>query len=518
MRRETLDAFVVRYNHEERTYSAFCSQNNPEITISQQFVPPNTDLRGRWIQAEVFKNVVTGNIFIISDVFETRFVCGEPEIRVEAVHNGLLQNGIATFYHQTIGFICDSDYVINNPQSSMIYTLWIRPHKEENVMSYWKLSIEQRTIFPNRPEVKADEKLRTISGIIHSRTDQGVYIAWSKDEPTRRFYIWDSNCPRSGNMIGFWVEMNVDNYFEVQGSVVRIEDPYKTRIIDNVLEINIDFESILSGGAEVFYHPYFQYICDPRNVFQGRPRSGVRYNGWIAYDGIEGTNAYWRLVNDSYDKSLQNDRKSQNEYYSQERIRSPPHIPNQYEDQYTGHSQKTPGNFPSQWNREHERGQQYERVPSSSSSFVQPIVYSGEQKMNRKESRKKVSAPPRSDSSDSDSDDFEGACCFYETPNQSINGNSQAVHHADEVPENQETSGQQKKNARRIQTKETKTAKELERFKLKSELILMQNALTLLMKDEKCLAVCKRAELEDHEDLMALIHMRMNKDKIIDIA
>lgn len=480
--RQTVKALVIDYEGEKGSYVACCNSINSDIMISRSFVPPNINLIAKWVSVIVQGKEACDLIEIIDDLFETRITNGRVQVKAEATR----VQGENHLYHQTsnapsfFGFIYDEDDYISAKYDPTYY-LWVT--RWETNHSRWKISGEQAVSLTAGGEVH-----RTMEGIIIlSCPNREQYIAWTKSKPAEEIIVDYRKCPGSNNMLGAWIKMTVDDNNCVVNNVTRINDVYQTLTRDDYVEVNTDFDCISKTGEPVLYNSYFGYICDSNRVFRNSPKVGSRYNAWIANVRFPNTNERWRLA-DSPTVCEQH--------------------PAQTTDQY-GHTNRERSTR--DWNRE-------DYGSSSRSAFNSDPRRNGYRSPNPR-SRTPSSRAGTSDYEPTDSDDeFYGiAPCVSNKPmdedgqevtsslsQQEYRGNnSSSSHMPPMVPQDDP-----KIDNRDKRPKKQRTSEELEKLKLKWEEFTMNQLLSNLSKHPEVVSVCKMADQESYDTLMALLKTR----------
>lgn len=334
-RNSPVEAFVLSYNSESRAFFAFSPSFERDLYIEQNLVPENLDILGRWIRVVVRdKNNVCQPVVVIDDVFESRIFHNLPEILIDVKYDGEY-DGKGMYYHPYFNLVFDPHGVIRYTNRDECYRVWIVRHKEPGAASRWKVSGSNQNI------------RRGIEGIVHSYAKNGNgYYVWSKSDPKSRIVVNYNQSPsQQTDLLGSWVKMYIDENYYVTNRVIEIDEVFKTRVKSRVVEINAEFECV-RDSSERFYHSYFGYIADPRNIMRRGSDVGRRYRGWIAYHHVDGTDARWRLATDqdvvgplgdqhqSYDSrpSDYQNRRSSPEPYGYRRDSSP-EVVNIYSDE-----------------------------------------------------------------------------------------------------------------------------------------------------------------------------------------
>ncbi|PIC34552.1 hypothetical protein B9Z55_014167 [Caenorhabditis nigoni] len=293
----TVEAIIRRNSTDVGAYFGFSDQISRDIIIDYSYVPPGIDPVGKWVRVVVrAPNVVCRPVVIIDDIFETRLLNRDPEIRIEASYDSRFKNKYEVFYNNFAGFIIDTERKVQHIDTRATYSLWITRLHQPGLNASWRVS-QDLTLRNTRGAHDGQPLLRTVDAIVHSVSRDGTgYTAWTRTEQNR-ITIDSKLCRGYESILGRWVELTLDHHNFVKEEPVLLPDVFETQMNKGITQIRIDFQSTKdSEKTRLFYNSYFGNIYDQKqNVPPGE--NGSWYRGWIIFYLRSGIDTRWRLCN-----------------------------------------------------------------------------------------------------------------------------------------------------------------------------------------------------------------------------
>ncbi|CAO4374132.1 unnamed protein product [Caenorhabditis nigoni] len=293
----TVEAIIRRNSTEMGSFFGFSDRVSRDIIINYSFVPPGIDLVGKWVRVVVKDpNVVCRTVEVIDDIFETRLLNRDPEIKIEASYDSRFENKYEVFHNNFAGFIIDTDNIVRNIDRRTTYILWITRLHQPGLNARWRVS--QDLTWGDARRVHDEQPLlRTVDAIVHSVSRDGTgYTAWTRTEQNR-ITIDSKLCRGYESILGRWVELTLDHHNFVKEEPVLLPDVFETQMNKGITQIRINFQSTKdSEKTRLFYNSYFGNIYDQKqNVPPGE--NGSWYRGWIIFYLRSGIDTRWRLCN-----------------------------------------------------------------------------------------------------------------------------------------------------------------------------------------------------------------------------
>lgn len=303
-----IDALVVQFSERSGAFYAYSHEYSKDIIIDSCYCPKNSELVGKWISVGIDSRYrARETVTILADIFPTRIVKKNVEVKVEVEHDGRTNENIEMFRNDYFGYICDPNRLLYDIRSGVKYDTWIVRFKADRLNCRWRVSTEQDNIEPYfinstaslpTTSVSLSESLETVIGIVTCHAKMGnFWLAWSDARPRSTICLDYDFCPANLEIIGKWAEFRVNERHRVCEPVKIISPLFETRIASRQAEFRVDFQHVgrYKQDYEIFYHPYFGNISDAVAVLD-TVDVGAWYTGWIVYGQNHESNSFWKLT------------------------------------------------------------------------------------------------------------------------------------------------------------------------------------------------------------------------------
>uniref|UniRef100_A0A8R1EDL6 Tudor domain-containing protein n=1 Tax=Caenorhabditis japonica TaxID=281687 RepID=A0A8R1EDL6_CAEJA len=195
---------------------------------------------------------------------------------------------VAKLFNDKFGMFIDLDNLVKSGEKRVEFEFRCKASPLKNNVSVF---------MPSKIIGYLKLNVKCVIGFVYSPFEDGGYKIWSHDLKEDA-WLPDKFCPGTKDLYGFWIEMAVDDHFDVIEKItIQQKDIFVSRLVADYPEVlaEIEYDGCDSvTRCHVYSHQEFGLIVDTYHLIEN-PNQGDLYEAWIACVSTEIPGCRWAL-------------------------------------------------------------------------------------------------------------------------------------------------------------------------------------------------------------------------------